>query len=319
MRGRRLRARGPDADRGPMSSCARPGADARRRRCSSMCARTCRRTSARGTCASSPSCRRRPRASSTACVARRATRRARDSPRVVVVTGGGKGIGSAVVERFAAHGDWVVAVGPRPRASRRPRLRARAEVCDVTEELPWPRWSIGSVPSTCSSTTPASHHGALERTTLADWRAQLDVNATGAFLCTRAVVGGMIERGRADRHGRVDRRSRRLPLHRGYTASKHAAVGLMRAVAAEVAGTGVTANAVCPTYVRTDMTHRSVQRIVAATGPHRGGGRGGADRLLSARSPAGTGGGRLRGRLPCCAEAGGDQRSDARPRRRRIQ
>ena len=51
-----------------------------------------------------------------------------------------------------------------------------------------------------------------------------------------------------------------------YTASKHAAVGLMRAVAAEVAGTGVTANAVCPAFVRTDMTARSVDRIVARTG-----------------------------------------------------
>jgi NAD(P)-dependent dehydrogenase (short-subunit alcohol dehydrogenase family) len=40
----------------------------------------------------------------------------------------------------------------------------------------------------------------------------------------------------------------------------------MRAVAAEVGGTGVTANAVCPAYVRTDMTRRSVARIVAATG-----------------------------------------------------
>jgi NAD(P)-dependent dehydrogenase (short-subunit alcohol dehydrogenase family) len=52
----------------------------------------------------------------------------------------------------------------------------------------------------------------------------------------------------------------------GYTASKHAAVGLMRAVAAEVAGTGVTANAVCPAFVRTDMTARSVERIAATTG-----------------------------------------------------
>jgi NAD(P)-dependent dehydrogenase (short-subunit alcohol dehydrogenase family) len=50
-----------------------------------------------------------------------------------------------------------------------------------------------------------------------------------------------------------------------YTASKHAAVGLMRSVAAEVAGTGVTANAVCPAWVRTDMTSRAVARIAAAT------------------------------------------------------
>jgi NAD(P)-dependent dehydrogenase (short-subunit alcohol dehydrogenase family) len=51
-----------------------------------------------------------------------------------------------------------------------------------------------------------------------------------------------------------------------YTASKHAAVGLTRAVAAEVTGTGVTANAVCPTFVRTDMTRESAQRIAARTG-----------------------------------------------------
>jgi NAD(P)-dependent dehydrogenase (short-subunit alcohol dehydrogenase family) len=50
-----------------------------------------------------------------------------------------------------------------------------------------------------------------------------------------------------------------------YSASKHAAVGLMRATAAEVAGTGVTANAVCPAYVDTAMTERTVDNIVART------------------------------------------------------
>jgi NAD(P)-dependent dehydrogenase (short-subunit alcohol dehydrogenase family) len=51
-----------------------------------------------------------------------------------------------------------------------------------------------------------------------------------------------------------------------YTASKHAAVGLTRAVAAELAGTGVTANTVCPTFVRTDMTTDSLRRITETTG-----------------------------------------------------
>jgi len=107
----------------------------------------------------------------------------------------------------------------------------------------------------------------VARTTLDDWRAQIDVNATGAFLCTRAVLGGMRERGR----GRIVTVASTAGLvgakyTAAYTASKHAAVGLMRAVAAEVAGTGVTANAVCPAFVRTDMTTASVERIVASTG-----------------------------------------------------
>ena len=186
--------------------------------------------------------------------------------RVVAVTGGGKGIGKAVVERFAAAGDRVIAVG-RDREALEATEAAETDVCDVTDEEQVTALfeRLGPVDVLVNNAGMATS-ATLERTTLDDWRAVIDVNATGAFLCTRAVLGGMIGRGNgrivtvASIAARVGAR-----YTAAYTASKHAAVSLMRAVAAEVAGTGVTANAVCPAYVRTEMTRNSIARIVEAT------------------------------------------------------
>jgi NAD(P)-dependent dehydrogenase (short-subunit alcohol dehydrogenase family) len=174
--------------------------------------------------------------------------------RTVVVTGGTKGIGKAIVDRFEAAGDQVIGVG---RAT-----------CDVTDEEQVNALfqTVGLVDVLVNNAGLAL--GApLARTTLEEWREHLDVNATGAFLCTRAVLGGMIERG----DGRIVTVASTAGLRgarytAAYTAAKHAAVGLMRATAAEVAGTGVTANAVCPGWVRTAMMRRAVERIAATTG-----------------------------------------------------
>ena len=173
--------------------------------------------------------------------------------RVVVVTGGTRGIGEAIAARFAALGERVIALG---RADG--DVTDDAAVADIFERT-------GPV-DVLVNNAGVSASADIARTTLDDWRAQIDVNATGAFLCTRAVLGGMRERGR----GRIVTVASTAGLQgarytAAYTASKHAAVGLMRATAAEVAGTGVTSNAVCPAYVDTAMTDRTVETIVAKT------------------------------------------------------
>jgi NAD(P)-dependent dehydrogenase (short-subunit alcohol dehydrogenase family) len=173
--------------------------------------------------------------------------------RLVVVTGGEGGIGRALAARFSALGDDVEAPG-------------RGEL-DVTDEASVATFFDGREVDVLVNNAGLAESAPLARTTLDSWRAHLDVNATGAFLCTRAVVTGMRERGRgaivtvASTAGLEG-----APYVAAYTAAKHAAVGLMRVAAAELEGTGVTANAVCPAFVDTPMTDRTVANIAAKTG-----------------------------------------------------
>jgi len=195
--------------------------------------------------------------------------------RVVVVTGGAKGIGRATVAAFAAHGDRVVALGRDAEAlgalGESLGVAGRAvetRTCDVSDEEQVAEvfGAIGAV-DVLVNNAGVAESAPLTRTTLESWTRHFAVNATGAFLCTRAVLGGMRERGEgaivtvASTAGRVG-----VPYTAAYTASKHAAVGLMRTAAAELAGTTKTANAVCPGYVRTEMTERTIANIEARTG-----------------------------------------------------
>jgi NAD(P)-dependent dehydrogenase (short-subunit alcohol dehydrogenase family) len=199
--------------------------------------------------------------------------------RIALVTGGGRGIGAAVVEHLARSGAQVVAAA-RSRGEvqavaallRAEGLQAHARVLDVTapegvealaREL---RSELGPV-TILVNNAGVSDSAPVHRTTPEGWNRMMAVNAAGPFLCTRAFLPGMLEEG----WGRIVTVASVAGLAGGkyisaYAASKHAAVGFIRSVAAEVAGRGVTVNAVCPGYVDTPMTDASVARISEATG-----------------------------------------------------
>lgn len=193
--------------------------------------------------------------------------------RVVVITGGSKGIGRACAERFLRDGHRVVITGRNRAALQRARQdladlgQIEMLAFDVADESAVARHLAPLAADVLVANAGIALSAPLHRTSLEDWQRVLQVNATGVFLTARALLPGMRERGWgrlvtvasvAGHHG--------VRYAAAYTASKHAVVGFTRAVATELVATGVTANAVCPGFVDTPMTDRSVASVVSATG-----------------------------------------------------
>jgi NAD(P)-dependent dehydrogenase (short-subunit alcohol dehydrogenase family) len=199
--------------------------------------------------------------------------------RIALVTGGGRGIGRETALALASAGaDVAVAarsgneLADTVAAIRATGQRGEAFVCDVSDRaqveamFAQVKSALGE-PLILVNNAGIAGSAKLTDTTDEMWDRMLRVNATGAFYCARAILPMMLlaKWGRIISVASIAAKVG-APYIAAYAASKHALLGLTRAVAAEVATRGITVNAVCPGYVDTGMTDASTANISARTG-----------------------------------------------------
>jgi acetoacetyl-CoA reductase len=173
--------------------------------------------------------------------------------RRAVVTGAARGIGAAIAARLRGDGFEVVTLD-------------RAEGCDHRVDLrsdPIPE--LGDVDVCVSNAAVTNTIAPAHRMTAEQWHLDVDVNLTGAFRVVQACLGGMRERG----YGRVvvissGAARSGLPGQVAYAASKAGLLGMVKTIAAENAGRGITANAVLPGMIGTEVVRAMPPAVLEA-------------------------------------------------------
>jgi NAD(P)-dependent dehydrogenase (short-subunit alcohol dehydrogenase family) len=196
--------------------------------------------------------------------------------RHALITGAGTGIGEAISRQLHAEGYRVTLLGRRrePLETLSASLgeRSQAVTGDVTDRAGMTaafaaaREYFGDIEILVNSAGMAPT-APFHRLDFNDWQRTMDVNVNGVFHCTQIALANMLSKG----WGRIVTIAsvaalRGFPYVSGYCASKHAVLGMTRAVALEVATQGVTVNAICPGYVDTDIVRTAIAEIVSKTG-----------------------------------------------------
>lgn len=191
--------------------------------------------------------------------------------RRALITGGGTGVGADLARGFAAAGAEVVVAGRRrdPLDQVAAETGALALTCDVTDEASVAALFEAAGPcDIVIANAGAADSAPFARLSRDQFDAVLAVNLTGTFLTLREGLRRMEGWGRliavASTAG-----LKGYPYVAHYTAAKHGVVGLVRALAQELGPRGITANALCPGFLDTEMTERTLDTITRTTGRDR--------------------------------------------------
>ena len=198
--------------------------------------------------------------------------------RHVVITGAAQGIGAAIAETLAHQGAVLTLAGRRQPVleTLAQRLQTITRCAVVTMDVSdadavahgfaQARAALGPVNMLVNNAGQAES-APFGKTSPELWQRMLDVNLTGTFLCTQAVLPDML----AARAGRIvniasTAGQRGYAYVAAYVAAKHGVIGLTRALALEMAQKGITVNAVCPGYTETEILRQSINNVMAKTG-----------------------------------------------------
>ncbi|MEJ2084935.1 MAG: SDR family NAD(P)-dependent oxidoreductase [Acidobacteriota bacterium] len=192
--------------------------------------------------------------------------------RVALITGGGRGIGRVIAKTLAARGARVMCVA---------RTRQQLEEVGLeysVADLGTPEGCAQAIADTesrlgpieilvCNHGIGSAHEQLVWEQEPDAWDETMRVNLDGPFHLSRLALAGMVER----RYGRLVYISSTAglvaePGSCAYNSSKHGLIGLMRSVALDAGGFGITANAILPGWVRTSMSERSAEQEAKDSG-----------------------------------------------------